>query len=258
MRLLAALLALALGPLAWAAEGYVVGPRDVLDVRVYGEENLTGSFVVGADGTIAFGFADRQFVAGKSAEDIEADLSAVLASTYLVNPQVDVEVAEYRSQRVEVLGAVKTPGTFYLEGPTTLSQLLGRAGNVDTERSSREVRVRHLDGTTDVVRVDDLLANGGDGLRVRPGDVVTVPEGQFVFVNGQVGTPGKVLYVDGITASEALSQAGGASELAQLRGAHILRDGERVPVNLRRILLGRDADVLLQPGDQLILRQSPL
>jgi polysaccharide export outer membrane protein len=252
--------ALALGPsLAWADDhGYRVGPRDVVEVRVYGEEALTGEFVVGDDGAIVLGYANRQVLAGKTIGEIEDDLTTILGSTFLVNPRVDVEVVEYRSQRVEVVGAVKTPGEYFLEGPTTLVQMLARAGNVDTERSSREVRVRSANGDVQIIPLDALLGSGIGDRPLLAGDVVAVPEGQYVFVNGQVGTPGRILYLDGLTASQALSQAGGATEFAHLRGAHVLRQGERLPVNLRRVMLGRDADIVLQPGDQLVLREAAL
>ena len=68
----------------------------------------------------------------------------------------------------------------------------------------------------------------------------------------------RILYADGLTVSQALTRAGGPSTFASLRKAYLLRDGERIEVNIKRILGGRDSDIEMAPGDQLFVKSSTL
>ncbi|MEM6930018.1 MAG: SLBB domain-containing protein, partial [Myxococcota bacterium] len=79
-----------------------------------------------------------------------------------------------------------------------------------------------------------------------------------VFVGGEVAKPGQIAFAEGVTVSEAVMKAGGHSETARLAGAYVLRDGSRIPVNLRRILRGKADDPELRPGDQVMVPESPL
>lgn len=261
-RLLALWMALALVlPLvarAGDASGYRLGPRDVVHVDVYGEEDLSGTATIGPDGTVFVPLLGPVQIGGLTPHEAAARITERLADGYLVSPQVAVEVQQYLSQKVAVVGAVKRPGEYYLDGPTHLLDVLARAGNIDAEKSAREIRVRRADGQTVVVAVDALLATGEGDIELRAGDLVSVPEGQFVYVAGEVAKPGAIVFWEGLTVTQALTKAGGPSALAQLKGAYILRGGERIPVNLRRILGGRESDMDLRPGDQLVLRQSPI
>ncbi|MBW1879158.1 MAG: polysaccharide biosynthesis/export family protein [Deltaproteobacteria bacterium] len=239
-------------------DAYRVGPKDVLAISVYGEADLTGKQPVTEDGHVFVPLIGEVPVAGLTVQETARLLTERLADGYLVHPQVSVQVDEYKSQKVSVVGAVKRPGDYYLSGPTTLLDLIGRAGNIDTEKSAREVRVRRASGEIVVVGIDALLSTGQGDLPLRMGDVVTVPPGQFVYVAGEVDKPGAVVFWEGLTVTQALTKVGGPSETARLKGAYILRGGERIPVNLRRILEGREADIALEPGDQLFLKESPI
>jgi len=245
-------------PVAVVRDAYRIGPRDILSISVYGEEDLTGKQPVTEDGHVFVPLLGEVPVEGLTAQETARLLTERLADGYLVSPQVSVQVDEYLSQKVSVVGAVKQPGDYFLSGPTTLLDVIARAGNIDTERSAREVRVRRASGETVVVGIDALLSTGAGDLPLRAGDVVTVPPGQFVYVAGEVEKPGAVVFWEGLTVTQALTKAGGPSETARLKGAYILRDGERIPVNLRRILEGREADIALEPGDQLFLKESPI
>jgi polysaccharide export outer membrane protein len=154
---------------------------------------------------------------------------------------------------------VAKPGVFYLEGPTTLRQLLALAGGLISEKAVKEVRLdRVVDGRrqVQVVKLEPLLAEGEGDLLLRAGDVVNVAEGLVVYVSGQVKESGSVPYWDGLTVTRALAEAGGPDTYARLRQAYILRNGERIVFNLRKLLQGRSEDIAMQPGDQLVIEQS--
>ncbi|MFT6159746.1 MAG: polysaccharide export outer membrane protein [Myxococcota bacterium] len=239
-----------------AQTDYVLGARDVIVITVFGEASLSGRYVVADDGSIRMPEIGRVVMAGLTKDGLAAHLETLLRDGYLRSPQVTVQMMEHRSQRVDVTGAVKQPGEYFLRGETTLLQLLSRAGGVEADTSIGEVRVRRANGEEFTVNYSELSSNATGNMVLNAGDVVLVPEGQQVFVGGEVKQPGALLFADGLTATQALTRVGGPTPLARLRGAYILRDGERLTLNLKRILDGRDTNLVLQPGDQLYLRKS--
>jgi polysaccharide export outer membrane protein len=238
-----------------AMNEYALGPRDVVLITVFGEDSLSGRFVITDDGTLRMPELGTVHVGGLSKDGLAALLEERLRDGYLRRPQITVQVMEHRSQRVDVTGAVKTPGEYYLQGPTSLLQLLSRAGGIESTKSIGEVRVRR---TELVVNYTELASSATGDVTLQAGDVILVPEGQQVFVSGEVKQPGALLFAEGLTVTQALTRVGGPSEFARLRGAYILRDGDRIVINLKRILDGRDSTVVMQPGDQLYLRKSVL
>ena len=237
-------------------ELYQVGPGDVLKLQIYGEAELSGNHTVAENGTLDIPLIGSVLVEGRSTPDISADLTRRLSDGFLVAPQVHVQVESYLSQPVQVLGAVRRPGTFYLDGPTGLLGILAEAGGVLSE-NSQEVRVTRAgeDGAM-VVNLEVLVSGGTADLRLQSGDIIFVSEGEFVYVSGQVAKAGAVAFRGGLTVTQALTGAGGPSPLANLRKAYILRGGERIELNIKRIQNGRDPDIAVQAGDQLFVDES--
>lgn len=268
MHLLLALLLLPLGRAQADAEaasepasepapvGYGVGARDVLSVQVYEEEALTGQYVVAEDGTIDFPLLGRVEVDGLSPGQVDALLTERLGASYLVDPQIKVEVSSFASKPVRVLGAVKKPGVYPLTGPTSVLEIVALAGGISAEGVT-ELRITRKGGQTDVIRLDEL-AEDESAYLLQQGDTVLVPPPKVVYVAGQVGKPGSVAYTEGMTVSQAVILAGGANQSANLRKVFIKRGGAQVRVNLRRVLSGRETDVPLLPDDQVLLSESVL
>lgn len=236
---------------------YRVGPADTLAIQVYDEEDLSGPFVVEEDGSIDVPLLGKVAVEGMTPTQIDDTLTSQLAARFLVNPQVSVRVTEFASRPVQILGAVKKPGTYYLKGNTTLLDVLTLAEGV-TDESAFELRIQHKAPitTTDVVKLEPLVATGEGNLQLQPGDVIFVPRGPLVYVSGQVDSPGTVPFLDGLTMMQALNKAGGTTRSANLRSVFILRDGQRIKVNAKRILMGKAADVTLFPDDHLLVKES--
>lgn len=235
---------------------YPLGARDVLNITVFGEPELSGTFTVTEDDTLRLPELGSIEVAHRSKHELAEYLEERLRDGFLLRPQVTIDVEQHLSQRVDVNGAVENPGAYYLEGSTSLLQLISRTGGIETDKSIGEIRVRRQDGTEITVNYSNLASGAVPDVSLQAGDVVLVPEGQQVFVGGEVREPGALLYVEGLTVTQALTRVGGPSEFARLRGAYILRDGERITINLKRILDGRDTNVTMRPGDQFYLRKS--
>lgn len=248
----------------FAEEGpsyYVVGIGDAVAVRVFGHDQFKGEYRVDDEGRLDLPWIGKVQADGQTLAQLNRRITEVLAADYLREPQVTVDVTEYRSQPVQVLGAIKRSDTYYLQGPTRLLDLLAMAGGVETAKASSEVHVSRKVGAephTLVIDLERLMSAGESNIRLSAGDVVNVQEGRVFYVGGEVAKPGEVPWKGGVTVTRALAMAGGSKGTANLRRATVIRaTGEKVLVNIRRIQKGKDADVVMQAGDQLFVGESP-
>src|SRR5207302_9810550 len=135
------------------------------------------SVQVAEGGTINYPLIGDVAAAGKTAHELEHDLTQKLGGKYLKNPQVTVFVREYNSQRVTVTGSSKNTGIYPIKGNTTLLQVLAMAGDVDKNVASGDIVVfRTIDGKRSAARFDiDAIKSGKtDDPLMQPGDVVVV------------------------------------------------------------------------------------
>jgi len=156
---------------------YKIGPLDVLDVSVFKVPDLTKSMQVSEEGTINYPLVGDIPAAGKTAHELEHDLTQKLGAKFLKNPQVTVFVKEYNSQRVTVTGSVKNTGVYAIKGSTTMMQVLAMAGDIDNNLASGEVVVfRTIDGRRSAARFDfDSIRSGKtEDPQMAPGDVIVV------------------------------------------------------------------------------------
>jgi len=238
------------------ASAYVVGTGDVVKVRVYGEDDLSGAFPVDAGGHVNLPLVGRVGVGGLTVGCVAARIHDALEDGYLRDPDVTVTLDGYKSQAVSLLGSVRKPGVYYLEGPTTLLEMLSKAGGLTTDGIDA-LRVTRAGAVEEVVDIpyDALVTNGKGNLVLRAGDIIYVPE-LTISVMGSVGDPGDVPYSEGLSVSRCIAAAGGATELANLGRVYVLRNNQRIRVNVRRVLAGKDPDMVLQPGDQVFVKES--
>src|SRR4029078_9892960 len=108
--LLLVLMLFASGLHANAQDAYRVGPSDVLGIAVGGHSELSGKFVVTSQGSITFPLIGTVAVASRTVNEIQSDLSAKLADGFLRKPEVNVDVVEYQSQKIYIMGEVRTAG----------------------------------------------------------------------------------------------------------------------------------------------------
>ncbi len=236
---------------------YVIGPGDTLEIQVFGQEDLTGDRVVGASGSLDFPLLGQMEVKGLTVQGLDDRLTKALGEKYLRDPQVQVVVKAYGSQRVVVRGAIKKPGEYHLSGPTTVLDIIAQAGGVAEEGVS-QVRIQHQDRSRPdtVVNLEQLRTEGNAGVKLIAGDRIDISKPLVVYVSGEVNKPGAVAYTEGLTVTQALTRSGGTKRTAKLRDAYILRGNEKLAINIKKILAGKTADVSLKPNDQLILKES--
>lgn len=163
---------------------HVLQAGDELDVQVFREPDLSGTFKLNAAGEIRHSLLGAVPLAGQTVAEAEADITRRLARDYLVNPRVIVKLTSTQSAQIVLMGEVKKPGVYPLPfgGKMTLLQAIAGAGGfTDLASPDRVSLVRRLpDGgqTTLKIRVSDLL--GGKGKQpdvpLEPNDVIMVPQ----------------------------------------------------------------------------------
>ena len=160
-----------------------LGVDDVFDVRVFGEDDLSGSYRVAEDGSIDFPLIGRVQVEGRQPPDI-ADLieSRLHDGGFLVDPQVSIFVQEYNSKRISVLGAVSNPGNYEAHSGLTVIQAIGMAGGF-AQLANRDGTfvTRRVDGQLRrfPVHVDAITRGDEDDFELQAHDIVFVPERLF-------------------------------------------------------------------------------
>ncbi len=153
---------------------YKVGPLDQLEVSVFKVAELSKTVQVADTGTINLPLVGEVPAAGKTAQEIERDLTAKLGAKYLQNPQVTVFVKEYNSQRVTVEGAVKKPGVYPVKGNNTLLQFIATAEGLDPNSDSSVVVFRQTNGKRTAARFDmgAIRAGNAEDPLIVSGDVI--------------------------------------------------------------------------------------
>ncbi len=250
---------------------YIVGPHDVLTITCYDQADLSGKFAVEVDGTFTFPLIGRFKAGGLTLRAVEDRLKAKLKDDgFFNNPQITVSVEQYRSQKVFIVGEVRSPGSYPVSGDMNLVEALARAGST-LPTASGEVVIVHVpsgqnalgptlpsqDNAENIVRVDlRELHNGviASNAALRDGDTIFVPRAESIYVFGQVRNPGAyALQQRNTTVLQALSLAGGVADRGSTSRIRIVRivDGHKKEV---RVSL---TDVV-QPGDTLIVPERYL
>ena len=249
---------------------YKIGPKDLLEISVFGLDELNRTERVSEEGKITLPLLGEIDVEGLTKGEVEKKISKLLEEKYLQNPQVSVFIAEYQSKMVSVLGAVQTPGRLELLGRQTVMDILAKAGGLTSE-AGNEIYVmrRRADGSNSSIKIsiDELILNGKAELNIplEADDVINIPIDKVVqiYVMGKVGNPGAFNVKRSMipTLLRAIAQAGGFGERAAKGGVIIKRikeDGseEKIKVNVKDIIKGKKEDIQLKEGDVVVVPET--
>lgn len=229
----------------WGPYQYRIGPGDILNITVWDHPELTipageyrsaeqAGHLVAADGTIFYPYAGTVEVAGKTTRGVREILTSRISRT-IRNPQLDVRVASFRSQRAYVVGEVDQPGpTPITDKSLTIVDAISQAGRTTGAADLAHATLTRDEKTYDVdlvaiYRHGDLAGN----MLLQDGDVLRIPNKNLrqVFVLGEVVRPGPMGMRDGrLTLAEALTSSGGVSATtSDPAGIYVLRGAPEKP-----------------------------
>ena len=260
---------------------YVLGPEDQITVRVFAADDIPDKPVqIDNDGSVTLPMIGSVHAAGLTVEQLQANLVTAYKK-YFKDPQVTVQVNDFRSQPVSVAGNVTTPGVVQLRGNRNLMEVIGQAGGLRADAGDSVLITRNLSegpipvsgaftdptGKYSVAHINiRSIMSGKDpeaNIQIKPHDVITVPRARLIYVLGNVGRPGGYVMTENETMSltQALALAGGWDKTAALSGARILRaDGgstrEQIPLNIKKIMENKAPDLELRPDDILFVPNS--
>jgi polysaccharide biosynthesis/export protein len=250
-----------------AAQEYAIGPGDVLRITVWGHDDLSKDYPVSQDGRVPFPLIGSVQAVGLSTAELAKRIRDLLEKDYLVNPQVIVGIKEYLSKKVNVMGEAEKPGLFYLTGPTTLLELLSKAGGLSKTAGKDLVLVRtegadgkvNATGST-ILRLDVRKIQSGDvkeNILLQNGDMMFVPKASAFFVLGEVNKPGTFPLDKETSVLEAITLAGGYGPTAAASGVKVLRrnaDGKQETLALDLAgAVPKDKGFRLQEGDTVLV-----
>jgi polysaccharide export outer membrane protein len=240
------------GPLA------ALGPGDSALIHVYGQPDMDGVVAVDDSGMMRVPLAGAVPVAGLTPEEAGARIEQALrAGNFLVDPHVTLTVTQSLSQRVSVLGEVRTPGRYPIDARTSVVDLLAQAGGV-TDLGSTTIFILRPDSTGTTARYAVDLNGLRDPTRnaptemLRAGDSLYVPKAEQFFILGEVQKPSMYKLEPHMTVIQAISLAGGITAKGSNRRVEIKRRGP----NGEEQLLKPKPDDLIKPDDVIRVKES--
>jgi polysaccharide export outer membrane protein len=264
---------------------YVLGPDDLISIRILQAPELADKPIrIDLNGYIDLPFVGRVRAAGATVEVLRTELEAKFAAI-IKEPQVTINIEEFRSQPVSVIGAVNTPGVHQIRGKKSLVEVLSLAGGLrqDAGNTVKLTRRKEWGSIPLATAVTDPTGNftvasvelkslmeakdPAANILVQPDDVISVPKAEMVYVIGEVARTGGYVLSERKSMSllEALTLAGGINHgTSSPENSKILRltpesdTRVEIAVNLKRVMTGKGEDIQLQPGDILFIPGSTI
>jgi len=263
------------------ATNYILGPEDQITVRVFAADDIPDRPAqIANDGTVTLPMVGQVHAAGLTVDQLQAALVTAYKK-FFKDPQVTVQVNDFRSQPVAVAGNVNTPGVVQLRGNRNLMEVIGQAGGLRADAGDSVLITRDLSegaipvsgaftdptGKYSVAHIDIRSIMSGkdpDGnILIKPHDVITVPRARMVYVLGNVNRPGGYVMTENETVSltQAVALAGGWSQNAKLSGTRILRasggaEREQIRADIKKIMENKSPDLQMRADDILYVPNS--
>jgi len=209
-------------------DGYRLGAEDQIEVSIYGQGGSVTKTRIKSDGSITLPLVGRVEAANRTSQALASAIQEQLRrGGYVNDPIVNVEIVDYASRTVTVLGEFAKPGVVPLDRPTQLSELR-RGGKVTTYSLTQIARGQQAD------------------IAMQPGDAVyAIPAPQY-YVYGQIGNAGTFAIAPGMTIRQALARAGGPTLSGSERKVTLYRGGRELEAELAAPVL---------PDDVLFVRE---
>lgn len=261
---------------------YVLGPNDQILIRAPEAEEINQKpFRIDGDGNINMPLVGRIHAAGMTLQELEADLVRRLRE-YIREPQVFVDVVQFRSAPVYFVGLFSRPGIYPLQGNRTLTEMLSSVGGLAPNASRHITLTRHeeygpiplpnavVDPEKKVSTVQISMGtlreniNPAENILLQPYDVITVGRAELVYMSGQLSKVGGIELGerDSISILQALTQSGGLTPDAKKSKVRILRPilgtnrRALIEIDANQLFNGKGLDVPLLPNDVVYVPRS--
>jgi polysaccharide export outer membrane protein len=240
---------------------YQLGPDDKILIAINGDPKLSQTVVIGTDGRATFPLVGDVVVGGMTLREATERVTDLLANDYLVDPKVDLQIVDFKSQWVMVTGEVGKPGRVALHGGATLKDVLADADGMTLTAGDEIVISRDAPDGKGKVQIP-IDRGAFERAEVNPplgtGDIVNVASRPYVYVQGEVRQPGKVALERGMTLMKAIAIAGSLTEWASEKGVQIISEGSgksKRMFNLKDIRDLKIADPVLKGGDVIFVKR---
>jgi polysaccharide export outer membrane protein len=254
---------------ATAPQGYRIGPKDLLKISVLEDSELNREPRVDDEGGIELDYGGRVAVGGLTIEEAAGAIETALEERVLQRASVTVEILEFRSRPISIVGAVVKPGTLPLSGRWSLLHVLTEAGGLATNHGDTIYVLRRADNGLQhqlAININDLMLKADPALDIPifANDFINIPEAVQISVHcmGEVKTPGRQTFSSNerITVLSAIASAGGLTDRASNKILVRTKSAEGTPkeiaVHFKRLLSGEEADPELGDGDFIIVKES--
>jgi polysaccharide export outer membrane protein len=255
-----------------ADDRYRIGPGDVLDIRILNRPNLSREAVrVEGSGMIRMPLIEAEIQAACKTEGELAREITTKYTKFYRNPQVDVFIKEYHSRQVAIIGAVNEQSRFELQRRVRLLDLLTYAKG-PTPKAGQTINIVHSPPSLACQKGDSETSDTTGAFSsyklsetlkgypqanpyIEPGDIVTLPEANQVYVVGNVFTPVTIPLREPITISRAVAMAGGVKQDSKKDKVRIVRQdpststSKEILVDLSAIEKKQAEDITLLPND---------
>lgn len=226
---LLALLLLATSSTRAQVKDFPLGPGDVVRVSVFQSPDLTTETRISESGVITFPLLGEVRIAGLSTSAAEQRIAQRLKEGgFILQPQVNLTVVQFRSIQVSVLGLVNRPGRFPVEGaPYKVTDVLALAGGISQLGADVVTLITWRTGREQRIEIDiPAILSGGDltkDLQVANGDIIHVPRAPMFYIYGEVQRPGQYRIEKNMTLLQALATGGGLTPRGTERGIKVQR-----------------------------------
>ena len=227
-------------------KNYVLGPGDVISIKLLGREDFDTRTRISQDGIIKVPFLGDVIAKNKTADRLETEISTALeAGGFFKGAIVRVEIDAFASRYVVVLGEVSAPGLVPIDTTYTLSKIVARVNGV-RETGADYVYLRKSTGEISKYFLNKLATGGAsDDPVIAPGDKIYVPKASLFYMTGQVKAPGPFPFISGMNLRMAIGRAGGLTDVGNDRNVRVFDSAGKE----RRLNL----DDKVAPGDVVVV-----
>jgi polysaccharide biosynthesis/export protein len=241
------------------AQDYVIGEGDVLKITIYDHDDLTTTARVSGDGVIVFPLIGQIEVKGLTLGQIAQKIATLLSDGYIVSPQVNIFIQEFRSKKAFIMGEVTKPGLYVLPGRTSFLALLSEAGGLTKNAGDNAMikrKIGHTDQNENIINIDlKKLIEKGDAsldMPIMDGDSIYISKAGVFYVTGEIKKPDAYKYEEGTTVIKAVIMGGGFTDKASKGRVRIIRKVGGKEEVLEKVKM----DEPVMPDDVIVVPES--